>query len=151
MSDLKRQPHAFTDLSSRHKKARKIEQLLYLASRRQPLTLLEVGTGCGGIAHYFATHPEFHRVRIAYRSAKASKTAAFREEARRLKQAIRLSKQRPCRLRGRKVRDAYPAVGANEFAPTRMPRNTRVERIDPSLGALAGRRSSHANTIDDTP
>jgi len=50
-----RQPHAALDLASRHAKALKIERLLDLASRRQPLRLLEIGTGSGGIAHYFAT------------------------------------------------------------------------------------------------
>jgi SAM-dependent methyltransferase len=63
-----RQPHAALDLSSRHAKALKIERLLNLASRRQPLCLLEIGTGAGGIAHYFATHPrlrcEVHAVDV---------------------------------------------------------------------------------------
>lgn len=53
-----RQPHAVLDLSSRNWKALKIERLLNLASRPQPLRMLEVGTGSGGIAHYFATHPD---------------------------------------------------------------------------------------------
>lgn len=35
----------------------KIERLLDLAHRPQPMRILEVGTGSGGIAHYFATHP----------------------------------------------------------------------------------------------
>lgn len=35
----------------------KIERLLNLAQRAQPMRMLEVGTGSGGIAHYFATHP----------------------------------------------------------------------------------------------
>jgi SAM-dependent methyltransferase len=52
-----RQPHAVLDLPSRRLKALKIEHLLDLSARRQPLKLLEVGTGSGGIAHYFATHP----------------------------------------------------------------------------------------------
>ena len=51
-----RKPHAILDLPS-HLKALKIECLLDLAVRPQPLKLLEVGTGSGGIAHYFATHP----------------------------------------------------------------------------------------------
>ncbi len=50
-----RQPHAVLDLASRHLKAVKIERLLNLASRKQPVKLLEIGTGSGGIAHYFAT------------------------------------------------------------------------------------------------
>lgn len=52
-----RQPHAITDLASRRHKALKIERLLGLDPRRGPLQLLEIGTGSGGIAHYFATHP----------------------------------------------------------------------------------------------
>lgn len=52
-----RQPHAALDLTSRHWKAMKIERLLGLAARCQPLRILEIGTGSGGIAHYFATHP----------------------------------------------------------------------------------------------
>ena len=54
---LVRQPHAVLDLPSRRHKGLKIERLLGLAERRQPLRLLEIGTGSGGIAHYFATHP----------------------------------------------------------------------------------------------
>ncbi len=50
--------HAVLDLSSRRLKARKIEALLRLNERPQPFRLLEIGTGCGGIAHYFANHPE---------------------------------------------------------------------------------------------
>lgn len=53
-----RQPHASLDLASRHKKARKIEFLLDLSNCRKSLRILEIGTGSGGIAHYFATHPE---------------------------------------------------------------------------------------------
>lgn len=49
-------PHATMDLSSRNKKAFKIERLLTLSSRQQPIELLEIGTGSGGIAHYFGTH-----------------------------------------------------------------------------------------------
>jgi SAM-dependent methyltransferase len=54
---VQRQPHAVLDLESRRNKALKIERLLGLADRSGPLRLLEVGTGSGGIAHYFATHP----------------------------------------------------------------------------------------------
>ena len=54
---LQRQPHAVLDLPSRNQKAMKIERLLNLARRAQPIHMLEVGTGSGGIAHYFATHP----------------------------------------------------------------------------------------------
>lgn len=53
-----RQPHAVLDLPSRNWKALKIERLLDLAQRPQPIRMLEIGTGSGGIAHYFATHPQ---------------------------------------------------------------------------------------------
>lgn len=53
-----RQPHAVLDLPSRRFKGMKIERLLDLASRPQPIRMLEVGTGSGGIAHYFGTHPQ---------------------------------------------------------------------------------------------
>jgi SAM-dependent methyltransferase len=53
-----RQPHAVLDLPSRRLKGLKIERLLDLASRPQPLRILEVGTGSGGIANYFGTHPQ---------------------------------------------------------------------------------------------
>lgn len=51
-----RLPHAVLDLDSRRQKALKIERLLNLSSKTQPVRLLEIGTGSGGIAHYFATH-----------------------------------------------------------------------------------------------
>lgn len=54
---LRRQPHATLDLRSRDWKAMKVERLLELAKRPQPMRMLEIGTGSGGIAHYFATHP----------------------------------------------------------------------------------------------
>jgi ubiquinone/menaquinone biosynthesis C-methylase UbiE len=53
-----RLPHAVLDLPSRRLKGLKIERLLDLANRPQPLRMLEVGTGSGGIAHYFGTHPQ---------------------------------------------------------------------------------------------
>jgi SAM-dependent methyltransferase len=53
-----RQPHAVLDLPSRRFKGLKIERLLDLANRSQPIRMLEVGTGSGGIAHYFGTHPQ---------------------------------------------------------------------------------------------
>src|SRR4249920_1879185 len=56
-SEGQRQPHAVLDLHSRRFKAQKIERLLDLDARPGPLRLLEVGTGSGGIAHYFGTHP----------------------------------------------------------------------------------------------
>jgi ubiquinone/menaquinone biosynthesis C-methylase UbiE len=52
-----RLPHAVLDLPSRRWKGMKIERLLNLAARPQPMRMLEIGTGSGGIAHYFATHP----------------------------------------------------------------------------------------------
>jgi len=52
-----RQPHAVLDVASRRLKGLKIESLLDLASRQQPIRMLEVGTGSGGIAYYFGTHP----------------------------------------------------------------------------------------------
>lgn len=51
-----RQPHAVLDQPSRNWKAQKIERLMGLAQRPQPMQMLEVGTGSGGIAHYFGTH-----------------------------------------------------------------------------------------------
>ena len=52
-----RQPHAVLDLPSRQWKAQKIERLLGLENSSRALRLLEIGTGSGGIAHYFGTHP----------------------------------------------------------------------------------------------
>jgi SAM-dependent methyltransferase len=52
-----RQPHAVLDLPSRRWKGEKIARLLDLAHRPQPMRMLEIGTGSGGIAHYFASHP----------------------------------------------------------------------------------------------
>lgn len=52
-----RRPHAVLDLPSRSQKARKIEQLLDLPAGSGSLRMLEVGTGSGGIAHFFANHP----------------------------------------------------------------------------------------------
>jgi ubiquinone/menaquinone biosynthesis C-methylase UbiE len=48
------------DLPSRRLKGLKIEHLLDLHARPQPIRMLEVGTGSGGIAHYFGTNPELH-------------------------------------------------------------------------------------------
>lgn len=56
-ADNVRRGHAVLDLTSRNAKARKIEALLGLTPTGRPLRLLEVGTGSGGIAHYFGTHP----------------------------------------------------------------------------------------------
>lgn len=52
-----RKAHATIDIISRQFKAKKIEMLLNLDSSSGPLRILEIGTGSGGIAHYFATHP----------------------------------------------------------------------------------------------
>lgn len=52
-----RQPHVALDLASRDRKALKIERLLDLKNGQGRLRLLDVGTGSGGIAHYFARHP----------------------------------------------------------------------------------------------
>ena len=57
-ASMLRQPHAVLDLPSRRFKGLKIERLLDLANRPQPIRMLEVGTGSGGIAHYFGTHPQ---------------------------------------------------------------------------------------------
>jgi ubiquinone/menaquinone biosynthesis C-methylase UbiE len=53
-----RKPHVALDLQSRRAKAIKIERLLDLCPTQAPNRLLEVGTGSGVIAHYFATHPQ---------------------------------------------------------------------------------------------
>lgn len=55
-----RKPHAVLDISSRRLKALKIERLLQLSPSDAPLRMLEVGTGSGGIAHYFGTHESLH-------------------------------------------------------------------------------------------
>lgn len=55
-----RKPHAVLDISSRRLKALKIERLLQLTPSDGPLRMLEVGTGSGGIAHYFGTHESMH-------------------------------------------------------------------------------------------
>ena len=56
MSEPRRQPHAALDLVSRQKKGLKIERLLDLAPTSGVIRVLEIGTGSGGIAHYFAHH-----------------------------------------------------------------------------------------------
>lgn len=55
--DKQRQAHAVLDTSSRVAKAKKIEILMQLGSYTEPLRVLEIGCGSGGIAYYFATHP----------------------------------------------------------------------------------------------
>lgn len=54
---FQRQAHAVLDLSSRRAKGLKIQRLLGLDPSGPRLQLLEIGTGSGGIAHYFATLP----------------------------------------------------------------------------------------------
>lgn len=58
VQEPKRQAHASLEMHSRRLKALKIERLLNLAARPQPIRLLEVGCGAGGIAHYFGTHTQ---------------------------------------------------------------------------------------------
>ncbi|RUL62279.1 class I SAM-dependent methyltransferase [Dyella dinghuensis] len=53
--DTARKPHAALDIRSRRAKAVKIERLLKLPATEAEIHLLEVGTGSGGIAHYFAS------------------------------------------------------------------------------------------------
>lgn len=61
-SSQQRLPHVVRDLASRRNKGKKIERLLDLASRPPGQHLLEVGTGSGGIAHYFGTHDKYRYV-----------------------------------------------------------------------------------------
>lgn len=56
-NEVQRLPHAVLGLDSRRRKAAKIELLMGLADSSRSLRILEVGTGGGGIAHYFGTHP----------------------------------------------------------------------------------------------
>jgi SAM-dependent methyltransferase len=54
--------HAPLDLATRRQKAAKIERLLGLEDVSEPLRILEIGCGSGGIASYFGTHPAGHEV-----------------------------------------------------------------------------------------
>ncbi|MBA4741530.1 MAG: class I SAM-dependent methyltransferase [Azoarcus sp.] len=54
---VERKPHASRNLASRKAKGLKIERLLGLADRAGPVRMLDIGTGSGGVAHYFAAHP----------------------------------------------------------------------------------------------
>ncbi|OOG45997.1 methyltransferase type 11 [Rhodanobacter sp. C01] len=47
-------------MASRRLKGLKIERLLGLTGQPKPLRVLEIGTGSGGIAHYFGTHPHLN-------------------------------------------------------------------------------------------
>lgn len=60
INEENRLPHAVMDLPSRRQKGEKIERLLDLASRPICQRMLEVGTGSGGIAHYFGTHRKLY-------------------------------------------------------------------------------------------
>lgn len=51
-------PHAVLDLNSRKLKAQKIEKLLDIPRSETIYKILEIGTGSGGIAYYFANHPK---------------------------------------------------------------------------------------------
>lgn len=63
-----RRTHAPMDLQSRRWKGTKIERLLGLNPGMGHIRMLEIGTGSGGIANYFATHPvldcEVHAVDV---------------------------------------------------------------------------------------
>jgi ubiquinone/menaquinone biosynthesis C-methylase UbiE len=52
--------HAVSDLPSRIAKGKKIEWLLDLARFNQPIRILDVGTGSGGIANYFGVHKQLN-------------------------------------------------------------------------------------------
>ncbi len=58
--DNPRRPHAALNLDGRWPKAQKIERILACGPRSdgRPLRLLEIGTGSGAIAHYFATRAQ---------------------------------------------------------------------------------------------
>src|ERR1700754_4100632 len=55
---MERQGHAVLDLPSRQRKGEKIARLMDSQAFTGQLRLLEVGTGSGGIAHYFAMQVE---------------------------------------------------------------------------------------------
>lgn len=52
--------HAVLDLQSRMLKAQKIDLILNVPRDGCVYRILEIGTGSGGIAHYFATHKELN-------------------------------------------------------------------------------------------
>jgi SAM-dependent methyltransferase len=76
MATLARQSHAAADERSRTLKARKIERLLGDGALRDGAALLDVGTGSGWIAHYFATHP---RWRLAVSAVDAHDARVMRD------------------------------------------------------------------------
>lgn len=53
-----RLPHAVLNLETRYLKAKKIEDLLSLSKKNDAINVLEIGTGSGGIAYYFANLSE---------------------------------------------------------------------------------------------
>ena len=53
-----RQPHAVLDLASRKLKGIKIEKILNFTNTEKRVRVLEIGTGSGGIAYYFACQSE---------------------------------------------------------------------------------------------
>lgn len=55
-----RKPHAHMDLASRRWKGMKIERLLEMQPGPPGRRLLEIGTGSGGIAAYFAAQEDLH-------------------------------------------------------------------------------------------
>lgn len=57
-SSLERKPHAALDIDSRLLKAKKIENILGIPPSEKTLHLLEIGTGSGGIANYFANYSQ---------------------------------------------------------------------------------------------
>jgi SAM-dependent methyltransferase len=76
MEAVARRSHAAADPHSRALKARKIERLLGDGALRDGAALLDVGTGSGWIAHYFATHP---RWRLAVSAVDARDERVVRE------------------------------------------------------------------------
>jgi SAM-dependent methyltransferase len=82
MEAATRASHAAPDQQSRTLKARKIERLLGAGALREGASLLDVGTGSGWIAHYFATHPHY-RLEVSAVDAKDERVTrdayAFRQ------------------------------------------------------------------------
>jgi SAM-dependent methyltransferase len=82
METAARLSHASPDEHSRTLKARKIERLLGDGALRDGAALLDVGTGSGWIAHYFATHPRW-RLAVSAVDARDERTTrdGYRFEA----------------------------------------------------------------------